>query len=152
MIQQLHVTDAPWLAALHRQAFEKPWSAVSFAEILALPTTLGWALMPETTPRPVGFILLQAQGQEGEILTFQVAADHQGRGYGRALLTQGVTVARQLNLEHLFLEVAVSRRRAQKVYQAQGFRVSRRRKNYYRGQNGPEDALVMQLLLRAELS
>ena len=89
MVQQLHVTDASWLAALHRQAFENPWSAVSFAEILALPTTLGWALIPETTPGPVGFILLQAQGQEGEILTFQVATDHQGRGYGRALLTQG---------------------------------------------------------------
>ena len=135
-IYQLTSLDAPWLAAMHAEAFESPWSEQSFADLLNSPAVLGWYGNLEKGP---GFILTQAAGDQGEILTFQVAKASRGQGLGKALFRQAVGALRDCDIKHIYLEVRADRLTAKKIYENQGFKLEGCRKNYYRRQESPQN-------------
>lgn len=139
-LRPLSTADASWLSTLHAEAFDPPWSAKSFSDLLTLPTTRGWAL--EETP---SLILYQLSKEEAEILTFQVESAHQGQGLGHTLLHQSINEIWALGARTLHLEVAESRTAARALYAALGFEVVGRRKGYYKTPHGREDALVCRI-------
>lgn len=128
---------------LHAQEFFTPWSQAGFQEILALPTTYGWAF----DGSKAGFILLQLTDGAGEILTLQVARNARQMGLGSLLLSQAITAAHQAAAQHLFLEVAASRQAAQNLYKKHEFVITSRRKGYYKTATAREDALIMTRVL-----
>ena len=137
----LSAHDAPWLAALHEREFFSPWSQQGFVEILSLSTSVGWSTPPETP----GFILLQISDGHAEILTFMIAETARHMGLGNLLLTHAIATARQASAQSMLLEVAQSREAAQGLYRKHGFRISSRRKSYYKTRTSREDALLMTL-------
>lgn len=133
------------MSDLHQQAFDAPWSQKSFETLLNLPTTVGWTF--EMSERGIGFLVIQISDKEAEILTFQMASEFQGQGLGSHLLSKGLENLKAMKVDRVYLEVAVSRQPAQKIYQRQGFVITGRRPKYYKTLEGREDALLMSLNL-----
>ena len=80
---------------------------------------------------------------ESELLEIAVEPAMQGRGYGKALLKEVMSLARRNGAARMFLEVRESNARARKMYTSFGFEETGRRKNYYPTGNGREDAILM---------
>ncbi len=67
------IFNAPW---------DQPWSAQSFAEILAMPGARGWLMT--SGGAPIGFLLARFTLDEGEILLTGIVPAAQRRGHAGA--------------------------------------------------------------------
>ena len=135
------VAEATELAALHARAFDAPWSAAEFAQLLDGPGVFAIA-------EPDGFILIRVVADEAEILTLAVRPEARGAGLGGRLVGQGAVRAAQAGARRLFLEVAETNAAARALYARAGFAQIGHRKGYYDG--GRTDALVLGLDLGAD--
>lgn len=133
------------LAALHAGAFDAPWSARAFADLLAGPGVL---LEAETD----GFGLVRVAADEAEILTLAVRTDARRRGVASRLVAAVARRAAAMGATRLFLEVAEDNGAAQALYARLGFEPAGRRPRYYARPDGPAvDALLLVLNLPASL-
>ena len=137
--------DPERLAALHASAFDAPWDAAAFADLLSQAGVRALA-------EPDGFILIRTVADEAEILTLVVAPDARRRGLGRSLVARGVLEARAAGAERVFLEVADDNPAALALYAAHGFRrVGARARYYARSDGSRRDALLLSLNLNEPL-
>jgi ribosomal-protein-alanine N-acetyltransferase len=95
----------------------------------------------------IGYLVVMAAAGEAHLLNLSVAAEHQRRGHGSALLGEAAALARGMGAKSLFLEVRPSNRGAQALYTRFGFRRIAVRRGYYPAHTGREDALVLALTL-----
>ena len=70
----------------------------------------------------LGYFVLMVAAGEAHLLNLSIAAAHQRRGHGSALLREAAELARRLGARSLFLEVRPSNRGAQALYTRFGFR------------------------------
>ena len=132
---------AEGLATLHAEAFDTPWSAAAFADLLNQP---GVQLEAEAD----GFILIRTVADEAEILTLAVHPSARRRGLGARLVRAAEARAVAAGAERLFLEVAEDNAAARALYAALGFQPMGRRPRYYARPQGPAiDALLLVLNL-----
>ncbi len=127
------------IARLLAAAFDDPgqrWSADSVAATLAAPGCL--ALLA-----PGGCALLRVAGGEAELLTLAVAPEARRRGVGGALLDRCLAEAAAAGADRLHLEVGAANAGALALYARAGFAETGRRRGYYAGPAGREDALLM---------
>ncbi len=151
---QLRVADgarAPDLAAVHRQAFDRPWTALELQHLIDSPCTFALEAVPQVwLAAPLGFIVVRAVAGEAEILTLAVHPEARRRGLGRALVQGAATTAEELGAQALWLEVAVDNMAAIALYGATGFQAAGKRPRYYtRTPSERVDALVMRRLLNS---
>ena len=107
-----------------------------------------WIRQPLQPEAHGGVQMLMLVMDEGHLLNISVRADVHGRGFGRALLDRVVSMARELGLTSILLEVRPSNTRALSMYVQYGFMSIGRRKAYYPApENTREDAIVMRLSL-----
>jgi ribosomal-protein-alanine N-acetyltransferase len=138
--------DAAALAAVHAEAFDTPWGASAFDELLAQDGVFG-LLAGEVAA--VGMALYRIAGGEMEVLTIGVSRAARQRGIARAMMAAAVGAARQAEVACVFLEVAIDNAPAVTLYDRLGFRRAGVRRGYYdRGPGGQVDALVMRLDLQ----
>ena len=136
--------DAAALAAAHALAFDAPWGASAFDDLLASPGVFGW--LAEEEGVPLGMILCRLAAGEMEVLTIGVARALRRRGAAKALMTAALGAAGGAAAESVFLEVAVDNLAALNLYEGLGFARAGVRRGYYdRGAAGRVDALVMRL-------
>lgn len=139
------------LAAIHADAFDRPWSAREFGSILCTPATVG--VLAELDGAPVGLVLVRKAADEGEIITLAVRSTARRRGVGRALVEGGSTLLADAGAQTLWLEVAVDNPGAIALYRASGFEPGAVRPGYYdRGDGVRADALVMRRALNMTLA
>lgn len=137
--------QAERLAALHAAAFDAPWTAAAFADLLDQAGVLA-------VEEPDGFVLMRAVADEAEVLTLAVRPDARGRGLGRRLLAGGVAQAEAQGAGRVFLEVAEDNAAALALYRRSGFAEAGRRPGYYARPDGSRrDALLFALNLAAPL-
>jgi ribosomal-protein-alanine N-acetyltransferase len=144
--------EAPVMAAVHVQAFDKSWREDEFEDLLDGEGIFGFVAEGDAASNHAswGVILCRVAAAEMEILTVGVAPDARRRGVARALIAAALPVARELGAEAAFLEVAVDNDGAIALYEGLGFARAGLRKSYYdRGAAGVMDALVMRLDLVA---
>ncbi|WP_068876659.1 ribosomal protein S18-alanine N-acetyltransferase [Phenylobacterium sp. CCH9-H3] len=136
--------DAPDMAAVHAQAFDKPWDEADFDALLDGGSgVFGFVVRGED---PAGVLVCRTVAGEAEILTVGVAPWARRRGVGQALMTAALGVARQAGAQAVFLEVDVGNSGAVALYERLGFHRAGLRRGYYdRGAAGRADALVMRL-------
>ncbi|WP_252109480.1 MULTISPECIES: ribosomal protein S18-alanine N-acetyltransferase [unclassified Halomonas] len=95
----------------------------------------------------VGYALLARLPFEAELQAIGVAKGQRGQGLGGALLQAVLLQAREWQSERVLLEVRASNQSAIKLYEAAGFCIDGRRRNYYPARSltasGREDALLM---------
>lgn len=99
---------------------------------------------PAHAPNPnplVGYGGLWLMMDEAHITTIGVSPEYRGKGLGEFLLIGLIDVAMALGASWLTLEVRVSNKTAQNLYEKYTFKVSGRRKGYYTDNN--EDAYIM---------
>ena len=135
------------LADLHDKAFDRPWTALEFEDLLKSPgafAVLGEAGEPAEAK---GFILCRSIAGEAEILTIAVDPAARRRGWGAALVEVAAGVAAETGAEALFLEVAVDNAAAIALYQSTSFAKVGLRKGYYPHPDGAKDAVVMRRAL-----
>ncbi len=139
-----HDTIAEVLAEMHAACFarssQEPWSAKAIATLLDTPNTVGFiALTPEDEAS--GFIIGRSAAAEIEILTLCVAPAFRRQGVATALI--GKLADTLSPSSRILLEVAVTNRGAQKLYESLGFREVGRRPGYYRRDGNAVDALIL---------
>jgi ribosomal-protein-alanine N-acetyltransferase len=129
-------------AAIFRAPWDQPWSAQSFAEILAMPGAQGWLL--SAGEAPIGFMLARFILDEGEILLMGIVPDARRRGHAARLMRILRDAARDAGIATLFLEHAAGNEAAGALYGGFGFfRIGRRRAYYERRGGGREDAITL---------
>lgn len=131
-------------AAVHAEAFARPWTEAAFADLLALPTTRGAVLLDDDDGdgggEPAGLVLLQAVAGEAEVLTIGVRPAWRRAGLGRRLLDGALAALAAEGVTRLFLEVEAGNAAARALYAAAGFADVAMRRGYY---EGGADAVVM---------
>ena len=129
------------------------WSEKSMREELAAEHTT-YLVLAEVTPGEAGYGVVGYAGlsklsgsEQGDIQTIAVSPDARGKGYGRRLMEELLSVAAGQGATEIFLEVRADNPVAQGLYESLGFKVIDRRRNYY--QPDGVDALVMRVALEA---
>lgn len=147
-LMPLTPADAPALATLHGEALaalgQQPWPAETFADLLELPTTLGFKV--NVGGETAAFILAQAAGGEAEILTLATTRTHRRKGMARSLIDVVQDQCRIRNCTALWLEVHADNRSAIALYEQAGFCPKGQRPDYYRDMRTGKrhTAIVMQ--------
>jgi [ribosomal protein S18]-alanine N-acetyltransferase len=90
-----------------------------------------------------GYAVLMTLLEEAELLNIGVAAGHQRKGLGRALIHEMFDIARGMKIRRVFLEVRPSNTAATALYRSTGFVEIGVRRGYYQNANGSEDAITM---------
>ncbi|MFN7093975.1 MAG: ribosomal protein S18-alanine N-acetyltransferase [Burkholderiales bacterium] len=144
-IRRAKLTDLDNLAQLDYQANLTYWQRDSYASCLNNKSNLLYVL--EVAARQIaGAIAVSVVADEAEILQLWISQQFQGQGYGKWLLKD---MLQKLKLNHgvsrVFLEVREGNLPAIKLYEAVGFVMAGRRKNYYTVDRWQFDALVMLL-------
>lgn len=135
--------DAPDMAAVHAQAFDKPWDENDFEDLLDGEGIFGVVARGDDA---AGVVICRTVAGEAEILTVGVAGWARRTGVGRALMIAAIDLARLAGAQLMFLEVDVANPAAITLYERLGFQRAGLRKAYYdRGAEGLADALVMRL-------
>ena len=136
--------DAAGVHALHARCFppDEAWSAWSFRDTLALPTTIG--LATEAGERLSGMILAQNTPPDADILTMCVDPDYRRAGLATDLLNGLVRLLGPYGVNRLCLDVAADNGAATAFYESSGFLADGRRRNYYERSDGTQvDAVPM---------
>ena len=84
---------------------------------------------------------------EAELLNICIHPIHQGQGLAGRLMEYLIDHAASKDNHEMFLEVRESNAPARHLYEKLGFNEIGKRKNYYPGKNGREDAILMALVL-----
>ena len=136
--------DLGEVLAIEKAIYTHPWTRGNFADSLrAGYECRSYRLNGEL----IGYFVLMVAVGEAHLLNLSVAAPHQRRGYGSALLDEATRLARSLGAANVFLEVRPSNRAAQELYYRYGFCKVAVRRGYYPAPSGREDALVLSLAL-----
>jgi ribosomal-protein-alanine N-acetyltransferase len=135
-------TDIPAVAGLEKSVFgAEAWSAGMLEEELAGAPATRHYLVAEAAGAILGYAGLLVAGEQADVVTLAVAADHWGEGIGTALLDGLIGEAGRRGCTELFLEVRVDNERAKRLYRRNGFEGIGLRRGYY--QPSGTDALVM---------
>jgi ribosomal-protein-alanine N-acetyltransferase len=136
--------DLSEVVAIEQAIYTHPWSTGNFADSLrAGYDCRTWRMQGEL----VGYFVLMCGAGEAHLLNLSVAASHQRRGHGAALLREATRLAKSRGAHAVFLEVRPSNHAGQRLYTRFGFRKVGLRREYYPAHSGREDALVLSLAL-----
>lgn len=129
----------PQVMAIEQRAYPWPWTEGMFVDSIR-----NGHLCYQLSDQGVihGYIIVLVAAGECHVLNVCVDPDHQGQGYGRALLQHALSAAVDLGAEDALLEVRISNKTAIKLYESDGFEQVGLRKNYYPAGDAREDALV----------
>lgn len=99
---------------------------------------LGRVLVARDGPAVIGHLqLIPGQhADEAEVKSFAVREDHQGSGYGRALMNRAIAVCREENRSVLLVSTATADAGALRFYQRLGFRFLRVERDVFTPQAG----------------
>jgi [ribosomal protein S18]-alanine N-acetyltransferase len=128
--------------AIERAIYDFPWTRGNFRDSLRAGYSCWTA---RAGGELLGYAVMMIAAGEAHLLNLSVAAAHQRRGHGRALLAHLIDTARGHGARLLFLEVRPSNAAAQRLYGGFGFEQIGVRRGYYPAHDGREDALVFSL-------
>jgi len=145
VLRTLFKSDLAQLLDIEKAVHVSPWTEETFKSCFQAGC-VGWAI--ELDKKIIGFILISLSVDECHVLNLCVAHAFQHQGFGRTLLEQALTHAKQAKISIAYLEVRRSNTRAISLYRRMNFQLIGQRKGYYPMQAGNEDALVFALSLR----
>lgn len=139
MIRRMGVNDVGGVSELEQICFADSWSANLIAEGLAGSLDTWYVL--EEAGEICGYCNLRIIAGEGEIERIAVHPRLQGHGFGKKLMEQMVSFARDQGVKEMTLEVRAGNEKAIKLYESCGFVKEAVRRYYYR--EPLEDGIIM---------
>ena len=139
-IRDMNHDDLAMVSDIERRSYEFPWSHGVFRDCLLA----GYQCrVLERGGRVAGYAIISIAAGEAHILNLCVDPAHRAHGYGEILLDEILGVAREAEVEQIFLEVRPSNETAIRLYRKKGFHQVARRPEYYQSHDGREDAAVL---------
>lgn len=133
-------SDLDAVLAIEGAVYSHPWTRGNFADSLrAAYACRTWRLGGEL----LGYFVVMVAADEAHLLNLSIAAAHQRRGHGSALLREALQLARGQGARRIFLEVRPSNLAGKALYEKFSFSTIAMRRGYYPGRRGREDALVL---------
>ncbi|MBT3764733.1 MAG: GNAT family N-acetyltransferase [Rhodospirillaceae bacterium] len=129
------------VSTLHGACFDEVWNEVAVNKILSMPGVIGFLGCHENDP--CGFIIGRVAADEAEIITLGVIPPWRDKGAASLLLEAFLGEALAQGAGAVYLEVADDNTAARALYTTAEFQEAGRRRNYYRRDNGREDALIL---------
>lgn len=124
---------------IERSSFSDPWSRAFFQSFIeSHGVQFNVAVRDD---RVVGFCVLRAVLDMGEIYNIAVVLEGRGQGIGTALLRSSIKCGEELGLKKIFLEVRRGNAKAILLYERMGFCAAGIRHGYYTSPK--EDAITM---------
>jgi len=136
----MHDGDVRAVMEIERRAYQFHWTEGIFRDCLRVGYCC-WVM--EVAGAMVGYGVMSLVVGEAHLLNICVSPDWQRQGYGRMLLEHFMELARERGAGQMFLEVRLSNQGAIALYHGRGFNEVGMRKNYYPGEKGREDALIL---------
>ncbi len=134
-IQREHINA---IADLEKICFSTPWSKDALLDAYKNGTKFFVATVGQ---KVLGYIGISCVLDEGYITNIAVFPEFRKKGVGTALLNRVFSLALDIGLSFVSLEVRVSNKNAISLYEKLGFKTEGKRKNFY--DNPKEDALIM---------
>lgn len=144
VVRRLNHDDLDRLIEIELSAYPYPWTRGIFADCIRVGYDC-WGL--QLGPDLAGYSIQTHAAGENHLLNLCVAPEFQGQGYGRVMLDHAIRLARLQDCFCIFLEVRPSNPAGIRLYQKNGFEIVGERPDYYRSDEGRENALVMRLEL-----
>ena len=139
-VRSMRYSDVELVAENEAAAHTYPWTKHNFIDCLQSGYQC-WVLA--NRQRIIAHGVISVAITEAHLLTLCVHPGFQRQGYGRRILNLLLARAYKLESSECFLEVRTQNRTAISLYQSMGFEEIGRRKGYYPGEQGREDALIM---------
>ena len=136
MIRVLQASDAPVIAAIHKQSFPSGWPAEEMKRHIEKDLCLGIGTPIEA------FILVQASEDQADILTIATDPNHRRKGHARTLLAATDAALAERGVKTLYLDVSEINEGAITLYKSCGFQAIGRRPAYYRTSAGRVAAIT----------
>ena len=136
----MHEGDVRAVMEVERRAYQFHWTEGIFQDCLRVGYCC-WVM--EISGLVAGYGVMSLVVGEAHLLNICVAPEWQRQGHGRFLLEHFMELARERGASQMFLEVRLSNAPAIKLYRSRGFNEVGMRKNYYPGEQGREDALIL---------
>ena len=133
--------DVDTVLSIEQAVQSFPWTRGNFSDAL----NSGYICRVDETEcgEIRGYAILMPAVDEAELLSIGVTTAQQRKGLGRAMLSKMLNVARDRNIQRVFLEVRSSNVAAIALYRSVGFIEVGLRHGYYQNANGCEDAITM---------
>ena len=137
--------DIPSVLNIENNAYEFPWSETIFRDCLT-GRYICRALF-DVNNQLLAYAVISVAVEECHVLNICVSPEFQRLGIAEYFLKKLLNESVSLGAKHAFLEVRASNVSALALYSKLGFSQAGRRKLYYQGKEGREDALVLSLPL-----
>ncbi|MBV53295.1 MAG: ribosomal-protein-alanine N-acetyltransferase [Coxiellaceae bacterium] len=148
VIRPMQSRDVPVVTQIAKMVMPYSWSESIFQDCLQ-GDYQAWVMQQgslDIANAVLGFIVSLVQVGEGQILKVAIRQRVQGQGYGRQLVEHALTKMQQ-DINRIFLEVRISNSQALAFYQSLGFKAVGQRRDYYRTDDGREDAVIMEKVI-----
>jgi len=139
-LRPMTVEDVDDVLAIEEASYDFPWTHGIFSDCLRVGYCCWVCVLGE---RLVGYGLISIAAGECHVLNLCIDPTMRGKGLGRHLMNHLMGLARQHKAEMVFLEVRPSNTEAIALYESMGFNETGRRRRYYPGKKGREDALLL---------
>lgn len=145
LYRRMAARDLDDVMAIESRVYTHPWTRGNFMDSMTAGHHCWIANVSGTV---VGYSVAAIGAGEAHLLNLSIAAEWQGRSLGAELLRFMLKLIRDYAAARVFLEVRPSNTAARALYRRAGFSEIGARRGYYPAQNGREDALVLELVLR----
>ncbi len=147
LFRPLSAADLDAMLVVEQAAHAHPWSrrllADSFGERYFTGSLWLQDKGVQKQEQLLGYFIADRILDESTLMNICVSPDRQGQGLGRQLMEHYLRLCEQLSLTQRWLEVRESNTSARALYLSCGYVESGRRRHYYQGASGPEDAIMM---------
>ena len=134
--------DVAAVVNIEKLVYPFPWTEGIFRDCIRVGYGCWVAIKGDTV---VGYAIMSVAVGECHILNLAIRPEFQSQGLGRFFMEHLLSVAKESNVDMVFLEVRPSNLAALGLYHSLGFNQFGTRKGYYPATNGREDAVVMAL-------
>jgi ribosomal-protein-alanine N-acetyltransferase len=142
LLRPLGVSDLDRVMEIELGAYPYPWTRGIFTDCIRVGYDC-WGLQEGETL--IGYCIQTHAADENHLLNLCLAPEWQRQGFGSLLLGHAIRLARQQNCSFMFLEVRPSNLAGFQLYEKNGFIIFGERPDYYRSEEGKENAIIMRL-------
>lgn len=136
-IVPMQLKDLDQVMEIENKSFAFPWKRSFFEYDLRRPN--GCLLVAKQDDTILGYIDAWQIDDELHLANIAVAPDYRQQGIASKMILKLIEIAKKRHIKSIYLEVRVSNKIAQKLYEKFGFVNIYNRKNYY---PDGEDAMV----------